>query len=289
VVCGRAIVALRKSGTVYYTTVSSLSGLVASFSPAVDIAAGTAHPTVVARAKQDTSLSMLGAGVVKAGHELEVVPALATPWQGVPWSGLTYSGRPVMQERFNWAEALSLTVSRAVVQVDFDTGAQATNIFTDRHERKYSGTVLLRDRSAIEAFVGLFCGLRGSEGTLWLPAPESLGTILAVTTIDGDSVVTLEGTSAAEEALGDGLNRIVSLNYFGLVARAEIRTAATSGGNSVLRLVGLLPNQLLAGEGSGARWLYLSRFTDDELTLSYITTTVATANVSFTALKVTGP
>jgi hypothetical protein len=231
-----------------------------------------------------TSVNLLGAGAAHGALVFSALPGVV-PYTGVSWAGSNYLNRPVIPWRFDWAADLGPLVSREIKLVDYDIGLSTASIYSNRHGRRYEGSLLLPSKVALDALVGLVHYLQGAAGTAYLPAPEAIGPILSVDTVDGDTRLRVQGPHAAEEFLGDGVNKHIQVSQGGAVWRAQVQSVTQDATSSYLRLFGAQLSGYSGALTGLARWLYAARLAEDALTISLRTPQVGQAAVAFVVLK----
>lgn len=235
------------------------------------------------RLLEDTKVRMLGAGVAEASPSFAPLPGLV-PYSGSAWVGPDYAGRPILPQGFDWGADVGPTLGRDVTLVDFDIGVSSVSRHTTRHRRRYEGRILLQGVE-IARMIGLAHHLNGAAGLLWLPAPEAVGALLGVDTVGSDTRLRIGSPYAAEEFLGDGMNRHLQVTQGAQTWRVEVRSVTQNSTESFMRLFG---SQLVGYQPSQpavARWLFAARFADDTLSFSLYTSSVAALSTAFVSIK----
>lgn len=201
-----------------------------------------------------------------------------------------FDGAPVFLKKPNWSDTPAITSEHDVTEVDFDRGAvvRFTPIAFGRELRQ--STYVGRDFTDAEAIRNLFYRCRGQWKPFWAPTWE-FDILPSEAVPSGSSAVTVAGwdfhkayaDSTVHGAIfvkwADGTvayRRIVAIDKAMLGSGAQVSSITLASAFS--RAIN--PTADMVG------WLYLCRFASDQLTIEWLTRTVAQTQVQFTTVEV---
>lgn len=196
---------------------------------------------------------------------------------------------PVLLKKPNWSSAPAITSAHDVTEVDFDRGAVArfTPIAFGREVRQ--ATYVGRTFTDAETIRDLFFRCRGQRGVFWVPTWE-FDIKPAEAVPPGSSAINVAGWSLHENYGDSTVHGAVFVKWAdGTVDYRRIVSIdpATSGGNrlSTITLASAL-SRAIDPKADMVGWLYLCRFATDQLTIEWVTRTVAQTQIQYTTVEV---
>lgn len=213
-------------------------------------------------------------------------------FESVPDAGFTlFSGSPVFLKKPNWSQAPAITSLHDVVTVDFDRGAVARFTPIDFGQESRQAVYVGRNFADAEVIRKLFFRCRGRLKPFWAPTWEFDIPIVAVAP-PGSAALSVAGwdffdafgsSSTVHKALfvmwSDG-----AVDYRRIAAMAA---TTDSGGGRVTTITLASPFSRAVTPGADmVGWLYLNRFAGDDLTIEWITRTVAQTQIQYTSVEV---
>lgn len=208
-------------------------------------------------------------------------------------SGTTFplfDGAPVFLKKPNWVNRPTLTFAHDVTEVDFDRGAVArfTPIQFGRELRQ--AVYIGRDFGDAEIIRNLFFRCRGQLKAFWVPTWE-FDIEPSETVPSGSSAINVDGWGFHEAYGGSTVHKAVFVKWAdGSVAyrRVDAINEATTGtGKQVSSITLAAPfSKAVDPRFDMVGWLYLCRFATDQLTIEWITRSVAQTQIQTVTVEV---
>lgn len=180
-------------------------------------------------------------------------------------------GQEVFAFPWNWGEAVSAEFSWNVENVDFDRGVIVTHRPVDFGKVGQSVTVVRHGDVQIDHMQRFIERQKGQRGQFWMPSGTA-DMVVTADISDGATSFTVAGTSVANDFGASKVYKGVALYLRdGRKVFRKINGIISSGGNSVVSLSAgftfAIPVSLIAK----VSWMRPSRFTSDEVSLEYLT------------------
>ena len=214
----------------------------------------------------------------------------AAAFEAMPDAAFTrFDGVPVFLKKPNWSETPSVSAEHDVTEVDFDRGAVARFVPVAFGRELRQATYVGRDFATADTIRKTFFRCRGRLKPVWVPTwefdialREAVPGGSAALAVDGHSFHEAYGESTVHKALfvkwADG-----EVGYRRIAAIA----ATTSPGGApitTITLASAFARPVTPADMVG--WLYLCRFASDDLTIEWVTRTVAQAQIQFVTVEV---
>jgi hypothetical protein len=226
--------------------------------------------------------------VAVADIRFEVLPlSEATVSAGTP--DATFNGREVFLKKPNWANRVTATHAHEVDDLDFGRGPITRFVPIPYGSMTKRGTFLGRNRAGVEALLKLFLRMRGRQGEFYMPTWENdLPLKSPVSAASG--AMTVAGPELAE-AFGDSTvmrAMFVQLLDGTILLRKVVSVAVVDTGgetDSVVTISGTWGVALSSANVVQAGWMPVWRFASDNLTVEWITNSVANVQMTMQTLE----
>lgn len=215
----------------------------------------------------------------------------AAPFTAVPDTTFPmFDGAPVFLKKPNWAEAIGITSAHDVTLVDFDRGAVSRFLPVAFGSETRQAAYLGRTFDEVEAILKLFLRSRGRLKAFWAPTwefdilPRAVVPLgLAAISVDGRDFAQAYGDSTVHKAVfvkfADG-----TVQYRRLIGIDE--TVATDGALTSTIALASAFGRAIDPDVDMVGWFYLNRFASDELTIDWVTRTVAKVQIGMVTVEV---
>lgn len=217
---------------------------------------------------------------VEPGSETPRVPAAAA---------LTWNGREVYVRSADWSRGVDAGFVRQVQEVDYGRGVVTTFLPVAFGSRTRTANYLGLNTASVDDLVDFFLRMKGRQGEFYAPTdtPEmQLDQDAGV----GTTILWLTGTDLAEAYGGDPVYKAVSvLLRDGTRFFREVDLLEVSGGRSKMTLASGLPQSIAVDDVKAISWLPVCRLASDEMTVEWLTNSVAQTRLGFTTLEALPP
>lgn len=266
--------------------VSGVNGTALTFAGSVTWGAGAEmHPALTCSLAGGVARSLLTGSVATARVTFEVEPG--TPFAFQPPTSF-FDGRLLFPLRPNWANPVTVDHVWPVNVVDYGSGRIARHRPIDFPAYVQSAGFLAADRTAIETLLGVFATCRGRRNALWFSSEQD--DLSPTTALQSASAqVAVAGSDVAAAFNLHPVHRAIEIEVInGTRLRRGVASITEAGvDQSVLQLTSPVGVDVPLGDIARISWLYRGRFASDDLTVRWITDTVADAKVNFQSLPVT--
>lgn len=262
------------------TTVSFTSELVHPVPVGAEL-----HPALTGYLAASVAVPRRTNTVASAQIDFTVDP-LSEKWDAPGSAEATFNGREVFLRRPNWANPVSMTGSRTEVVVDYGVGPVARYSPVDFGEDTYQATYLNRNREEASALVDFFRRMKGRQGEFYMPTWEP-DFVPAGTSTSGSSTMVAEGRGAfdtySQSTAYDAM--FVLLNNGQLLFRRILDVTAAPGGNSQISVSEPWGHLITKDTVVMCGWLPVWRFASDNLTVEWLTNSVANILLNIVSLE----
>ncbi len=222
--------------------------------------------------------------VTEATVRFNVAPASEPPLLNPPVAEQTFNGVEVLTLRPNWSKPLDVERRFDSETIDYGWGKTQNFFPTDFSQRLMKATFLGKTRADAEKVVGTFIRMKGQRGVFYMPTYERDMEISPLASAGVN--LRLSGTEIADWLSDDKVYRNIAIitrdkqiHCYSISAVAKITTIDT-----LLTLTTAVTSDVLANAAIVC-WLPLCRFATDELTISWVTDSLAQFDLSIKSLR----
>ena len=269
--------------------------LVTLLSPVRDAigAAAKIYPLIPVELGQATNLSMHTNLIATTAVTVDVIPGTAVrepadlPVEGdAPLSGVAtaamFRGRYVLLLRPNYLRSPEIAFASQHQRVDYGRGVVKTYAPVSMLSRTFTAEYMGKTRNRVLGLLDIFLRAKGRGGEVLVPTwgndlPEVLST--------GVNRVTVAGTEIYDSFNEDPAHKTVLIRRRdGALIPAQIISMSTQDGDTRVFFDEDLPAGTTPEQIKSICWLMVCRFAQDDLTVNWVTDTVANLSLSFVAL-----
>lgn len=207
------------------------------------------------------------------------VTPLSEKWIEPPVAPNTFNGRELFLKRPNWAQEVASTAQHEVDEIDYDRGGifRVSPVTFGTENRR--ATYLNRDADEAQLLLDLFLRMRGRQGEFYMPtweydfAPkDAVSSGSASMRVAGTTLADCYGDSTVHKAM------FVMLQDGSLIFRKVLSVSIVSDGggtDSAITISGSWDTSFTADNIVMCGWMPVWRLASDELTVEWVTNTVA--------------
>lgn len=201
-----------------------------------------------------------------------------------------FDGAPVFLKKPNWSQAPAITSMHDIVPVDFGRGAVARFTPVAFGQESRQAVYVGRNFADAEAIRKLFFRCRGRLKPFWAPTWEFDIPVVTVAP-PGSAALAVAGWDFFDAFGGSTVHKGIFVMWGdGTVAYrriAAMAAATDSGGGRITTITLSSPFSRAVNPATDmVGWMYLNRFASDDLTIEWITRTVAQTQIQFTSVEV---
>lgn len=201
-----------------------------------------------------------------------------------------FGGVPVFLKKPNWSQAPAITSLHDVVAVDFGRGAVSRFTPVPFGQESRQAVYVGRNFAEAEAIRKLFFRCMGRLKPFWAPTWEYDIPLLAPVP-SGNASMSVAGWDFFDAFGGSTVHKALFVKWAdGTVGyrRIAAMAATTSSGGARVTTITLVSafSKAVNPATDMVGWLYLNRFSSDDLTIEWITRTVAQAQIQYTSVEV---
>jgi len=242
------------------------------------------HPALFGRLASPMATRRRTSNVTEATVRFNVAPASEPPLLNPPAADQSFNGVEVLTIRPNWAKPLDVERRFDSETIDYGWGKSQNFFPTNFSQRLMKATFLGKTRAEAEKVVGIFNRMKGQRGVFYMPTYERDMDIspLAVAGVN----LRLSGTEIADWLSDDKVYRNIAIvtrdkqiHCYNITAVAKITTIDTLLTLSTAVTSNVLSNAVIVC------WLPLCRFATDELTISWVTDSVAQFDLAIKSIQ----
>lgn len=271
-----------------FLTVEEVSGVTVSFTT------GLVHPQPVGAKLYPALVGYVGASVsaprrTNSIAQVELgfsVDPLSEKWGPPREAEASFNGRELFLRRPNWANLISVSSGWDVSVVDFGVGPVARYSPVDFGFDTHQATYLSRNREEAFFIVDFFRRMKGRQGEFYMPTWE-YDFAPAGSSTESSSVMVAEGRGAFEvyskTTAYDAI--FVMLNTGQLILRRVLDVTEAPGGNSLISVTEPWGYSISKNTIVMSGWLPVWRFASDNLTVEWLTDSVANILLNLISLE----
>lgn len=197
----------------------------------------------------------------------------------------TFNGRPLWLKRPNWNDTISESLRGYLETVDFDRGIVDHYAPIAWNTRIKQATYLFKNQAEAEAFIGFSNQMKGQRGEFYAPTwtPDF---DLSIGAASGSNSITVPGLAAYETYSGSTVYKAaIALFRDGTYQANRITSVASASGNTQFTFASNWTRAVNSATTRVMSMLPVWRFGADEMTLEWLTATVAETKLSTVTLE----
>lgn len=286
-----ALVAVGDALTPTITTIEAIDGLVIEIRSAIasEMPEGSyVRPVFSGNVASSIAANRDTNAVAKADVRFDVAPLSELPYTP-PAAPLSFNGREVFLRKPNWAERVNVTHEHDVDVLDFGRGPVTRYSAIAFGQITKRGAFLGRNRDEAQLILDLFIRGRGRQGEFYMPTWEN-DLPLKDTVPSGSSALTVAGPYIADAFAGSTVMRAVYVQLTsGEVLLRKVSSIAPVSGSGVIDSVVTVTSpwgvELSSANVVQIGWMPVWRFSSDNLTVEWLTDSVANILITATSLE----
>ena len=248
-------------------------------------AAGTTvHPALLCLMEPQTALTPISSTVASMTVRFNVDPT-DEPNVVNPTSFLTFDGREVLTQDHNWTSSPTTDFIYPFEQIDFGRGAIETirPILFSTQSRRLS--LLAKTATEVEEILAHFARAKGQRGEFFLESGEP-DIIPSVPTPAGNFQIRVAGRDVFDTYANDTVHKALlfkmanGINHF-----TKVQSITLSGSDSIITLQSALSQIVSQATILRISWVRLSRHATDEITIDWVSDSVAQTQVTVRTLE----
>jgi len=246
---------------------------------------GTAiRPSIEGLMKIPQAVTTPTSAVAQAKISFNVTPA-SEPITDFEWPIDLHNGREVFTLRPNWGQTVSNDWFRQIEQVDFGRGVIQTFRPVAFATRTQKATYLSCSATMADDIRRMFDRAKGKRGEFYMPTFEQDLTPLNNISV-GTDTITVAGTATYDDYADDTVNRAVCIRTVdGRRIYRSIRSMYVSGGNTGIQFSQAFLSDISTDEIIDIAWMPVRRFASDELTIEWVTDSIAQTSPAIMTLE----
>lgn len=217
------------------------------------------------------------------------VTPLSEKWPEPPVAPDTFNCRELFLKRPNWAQEVSGTAQHEIDEIDYDRGGvfRVSPVAFGTENRR--ATYLNRDAEEAQLLLDLFLRMRGRQGEFYMPtweydfAPkDAVSSGSATMRVADTTLADCYGDSTVHKAL------FVMLGDGSLIFRKVLSVAIVADGggtDSAITISGTWGASFTADSIVMCGWMPVWRLASDELTVEWLTNTVAQVQLTMQTVE----
>ncbi len=224
--------------------------------------------------------------ILTTNFKLTVEPG--TEFETVGAAPVSFAGREVLAHNPNWSDDLQFDTTDPTEFLDYQVGVRAPYRLIDFNTDVRRASHVIKSPADVNATLGCFLRAKGRRGEFYLPS--GLNDIaLAATTGNGSQTWSVAGWDFADAYADDTVRKAFAVRktdgrmfYFRVSGIAR----STSGpAMSLITTIEAAPESFVPTAIDRISWMPVSRFASDEISVNWITNTVATVVLSTQTLE----
>ena len=221
--------------------------------------------------------------VITGKITLEDLPGLNyNPGDGTPYS--LYNGKEVFLKKPNWAQSITRNMDAAVDVVDFDYGRVSHNNYLDFVPSIWKAEYLGKTWDDAIELLQFFIRQRGRRGEFYMPS-QTADLPLALGLTSGQSTFRVFGAEYADYASNPAQRHVVIALKDGTQLFRRVSGIVADGAQSVFTVTAAWGSSVSLDQISYVGWLATYRFAVDEMSVEWLTDSVAQFSTSFQLLR----
>lgn len=282
-----ATVVLVKGQQAATRVVSSVVGSVVTFSaisPEVWPTGTLVCPALTGLVSGDMAARFKTSAAMEADCAFNVDPGSEDPDEGVAGT-LQLDGYEVFPFRANWTSDLEGSYQHGTEAIDYGFGVTANfspiPFATQIRQPNFVG----KTAAEITAIRQFFARMHGQQGEFFYSTEQADLTLGATTEIGGSTLV-VPGTDTYDAYHTDTVHKAILVEMLDGTRYARKLNSITSiGGNTVITIEGTAPKAWNTTTVRSISWLLRCRFASDQLSLEFLTESVAQTKLSIQTLE----
>lgn len=264
--------------------VESIAGDTVTFADPVGAwPAGTlVHPALTGFLADEISAPRASNAVALAGVQFDVEPASET--YDPAGAEITLGGRDVFDLAPNWREKIDVKGKWPSELVDFGFGRIVRHRPVDFPTRLSQATYLRRDVAEAEALLDAFLRAKGKRGAFLLSTAEP-DLVPIADLVSAASTFRVAGEDVFDAYAEDPVHAAIAVHLAnGTVLYRFVVSMAVDTGDTVVTVAGTWGQNVALADILAISWLLNTRFASDDMTIEWLTDSVAQAKLSFQSL-----
>lgn len=202
-----------------------------------------------------------------------------------PAAPLAFNGRELFLTKPDWATEPSVELEGFLQDVDFDIGITDHFALTSFNRRYAQLSFLFRGNAAAEDFLAFYRRCRGQRGEFYYPTWEP-DISLAIGAAAGASTLDVPGVEFNARYAGSSVYRALIVFFKdGTFETRAISGVALAAGNSRITISGAWSRAVNSTTARMISLLPVWRFATDDITVEWLTNSVAQAQTTFCTLE----